>query len=105
MTTDNPKVSEPLVSDVKITTLAESYADFEMTKNDGESYSTHLSGFEYGASSMRAIYEAKLARLRAERYDLVGALESMLKTFGELGPLHPRVVSEAREVLSKHKPE
>jgi hypothetical protein len=76
MTTDKNKVSEPLVSDVKITTLAESYADFEMTKNDGESYSTHLSGFEYGASSMRAIYEAELSRLRQERDELLGALEA-----------------------------
>ncbi len=56
-----------LVSDEKIIKTSESYADLMITKNDGESYSTHLSGCEYGSKNIRDIYEADRSALLRER--------------------------------------
>lgn len=70
--------TEQLVSDVAITRKAEHYADYEMMKNDGESYSTHLGGYEAGAKGMRTVYEPKLSSLQAR----VKELEEWIKTVG-----------------------
>jgi hypothetical protein len=78
-----------LVSDEQIIKTSESYADLMMTKNDGESYSTHLSGCEYGSKNIRDIYEADRSALLRERDELRDALQGCvdaLATIEARGP-------------------
>jgi hypothetical protein len=55
-----------------------------------------------GAKYTRTIYEAELTKLRAERNELVGALEDLRK-YVKRAPFG--TLTEADRVLAKHKPE
>lgn len=78
----------PLVSDFAITNSAESYADLEMTKNDGESYSTHLNGYEYGAKMTRSLYEADRAKQSEELTLLKEEMDRMRRALEEIAELN-----------------
>jgi hypothetical protein len=79
-----------LVSDEQIIKTSESYADLMMTKNDGESYSTHLSGCEYGSKNIRDIYEADRSALLREKNEAVKNLRELFSMVQAL-PGHTEV--------------
>lgn len=99
----------PLVSDERLTSIALGVTTREQVRRNRELQ--HLYNARYlGASMMRDIYESELTKMRAERDELVGVMNSISitaihsNTSGQY-EVDERLIGKMNTLLSKYKTE